>query len=108
MGDLISRAAARDVINTWARHEREDVRMVLLHNDLNAIPAVDAAPVRHGQWAERRVDELEDSTIDAWQSARCMNCGKYHTTPYMYSFTDYQFCPHCGAKMDGDDGNAAD
>ena len=45
MADLISRAAARDVINTWGRHENENVRMDLLHNDLNAIPAVDAVPV---------------------------------------------------------------
>lgn len=45
MDDLISRAAARDVINTWGRKENEDVRMDLLHNDLNAIPAVDAVTV---------------------------------------------------------------
>lgn len=43
--DLISRAAARDVINTWGRYENEDIRMDLLHNDLNALPAVDVAPV---------------------------------------------------------------
>lgn len=45
MDDLIPRAAARDVINTWGRQENEDVRMDLLHNDMNAIPAVDAIPV---------------------------------------------------------------
>lgn len=43
--DLISRAAARDVINTWGRLATEDVRMDLLHHDLNALPAVDAVPV---------------------------------------------------------------
>lgn len=48
MNDLISRAAARDVINTWGRHENEDVRMVLLHNDLNAIPAVEVPLRCHG------------------------------------------------------------
>ena len=45
MDDLIPRAAARDVINTWGRHENENDRMDLLHNDMNAIPAVDAIPV---------------------------------------------------------------
>jgi len=37
MTDLISRAAARDVINTWGRKENEDVHMDLLHNDLNSL-----------------------------------------------------------------------
>lgn len=69
-------------------------------------PAVDAAPVVHGRWTERHVDEIEETTIDAWQSARCSVCGLYHTTPYLYSFTDYKFCPHCGARMDGGDDDA--
>jgi hypothetical protein len=45
MADLISRAAARDVINTWGRQKSEKIRMGLLHRDLDAIPAVDAVPV---------------------------------------------------------------
>lgn len=100
MADLISRAAALDVINTWGRQRSEKVRMGLLHRDLDAIPAVDAVP--HGQWEERRVVYTEDTTIDAWESAKCTNCGKYHTTPYLYYFSDYNFCPNCGATMDGE------
>jgi hypothetical protein len=45
MDDLISRAAALDVINTWGRQKSEKIRMGLLHRDLDAIPAVDAVPV---------------------------------------------------------------
>lgn len=44
--DLISRAAARDVINTWGHQRNEKVRMGLLHRDLDAIPAVDAVPIK--------------------------------------------------------------
>ena len=59
----------------------------------------DRVNVVHAQWTERRVDVLEETTIDAWQSARCSACSLYHTTPYLYSFTDYKYCPNCGAKM---------
>ena len=50
-----------------------------------------------GEWTERNV--IEDGKIDALQYARCSVCGKYHTTPYLYSFTDYAYCPNCGARM---------
>lgn len=67
--DLIPRAAARDVINTWGRHENEDVRMDLLHNDINAIPAVEAAPVvrcRDCKYAHLTYDG-ECKYCDFWQ-----------------------------------------
>lgn len=52
-----------------------------------------------GEWTERKV--LEDSkAIEEWQSARCSACGKYHTTPYMYYFDDFDYCPNCGTKME--------
>lgn len=57
MDDLISRAAARDVINTWGRHGNGDVRMDLLHKDLNAIPAVDAIPV---EWLNKQCEMADD------------------------------------------------
>lgn len=49
------------------------------------------------KWLEKEVhDNVE---ITEWQSARCGNCGLYHTTPYMYYFTEYNFCPNCGVRM---------
>jgi hypothetical protein len=63
----------------------------------------DMVRVVHGKWKERRVDVLEETTIDAWQSARCSACGLYLTTPYLYNFTDYKFCPNCGADMREDE-----
>ena len=50
-----------------------------------------------GKWEEREVSS--DKVIDEWQSARCSVCGKYHTTPYMYYFDSFSFCPNCGADM---------
>ena len=48
-------------------------------------------------WLEREVDY--ETRIDAWQSAKCSRCGLYHTTPYMYYFDDFKYCPNCGAYM---------
>jgi hypothetical protein len=59
------------------------------------------------KWIEKEVLYLADGEplIEEWQSARCSACGKYHTTPYMYYFNEYKFCPNCGEKMDGKDTN---
>ena len=107
MAELISRAAAIEYLMTnmgW--HDEDgyevddaDEKRKVITDLVNGIPAVDAVPVVHGRWTE---EETSENTIDEWQSAKCTNCGKYHTTPYLYYFNDYKFCPHCGAKMDGE------
>ena len=51
-----------------------------------------------GKWEEREVSS--EQVIDEWQSARCSVCGLYHTTPYMYYFNGFNFCPSCGARME--------
>lgn len=63
---------------------------------------------KHGEWEEKETFHNADDNpiIEEWQSARCSVCHKYHTTPYMYYFSDYNFCPNCGAKMVAKDTNA--
>lgn len=68
---------------------------------VDAAPTISATSAAHGYWVERRVVHTEDTAIDAWQSAKCSNCGKYHTTPYLYYFTDYAYCPNCGVRKSG-------
>lgn len=58
----------------------------------------------YGKWLDKSVfdnfdNENNGNVIEEWQSARCSNCGKYHTTPYMYYFENYKFCPNCGIPM---------
>ena len=55
-----------------------------------------------GVWVEKKVLEQTEHGIDEWQSARCSVCGKYHTTPYMYHFFNFAYCPCCGAIMEED------
>ena len=59
----------------------------------------DVQEVKHGKWEERKVVENK-KIIEEWQSAKCSVCGKYHTTPYLYYFDDFNYCPNCGAKME--------
>lgn len=62
------------------------------------LPEGDSNERKHGEWIEREVVD-EPGIIEEWQSARCSVCGLYHTTPYMYYFHRYNFCPNCGADM---------
>ena len=75
---------------------REDA-LKALYNDyayaamevIKRLPAADVAPVVHGRWIPTEypfMNECED----------CSSCG-YRT---LYG-NGYDYCPNCGAKMDG-------
>jgi hypothetical protein len=53
-----------------------------------------------GKWEEREVSS--EQAIEEWQSARCSVCGLYHTTPHLYYFKHYNYCPNCGSYIGGD------
>lgn len=55
---------------------------------IRAVPAADVAPVVHGEW-------LNGKTF--LENAVCSNCN----TTYEAYYSKYQYCPNCGAKMDG-------
>lgn len=61
-----------------------------------------ADAVKRGKWEEQTVDSYEENAvITDWQSAKCSVCERYLTTPYLYYFNSFNFCPNCGAKMVG-------
>lgn len=92
--DVISRADAIEEISkgVWNVYE--------LIDRINTLPSADRPK---GEWEDREVfnDTDDDHIVEEWQSARCSVCGKYHTTPYMYYFNNYNYCPNCGAYMGG-------
>ena len=65
------------------------------------IPAADVRPVVRGKWEQKEVFEAKGH-VDELQSAFCPVCQRYHTTPYSYYFTQYNYCPNCGADMRGE------
>lgn len=59
--------------------------------NLKHIPAADVAPVRHGRWKE----------ADDGDGIVCSLCGTDFCT-LIYDTEYFNYCPNCGAKMDGD------
>ena len=70
---------------------------VLIEQTIADAPTIEPER-KKGEWEERKVSS--EKVIDEWQSARCSVCGKYHTTPYLYYFDNFNFCPNCGARME--------
>ena len=61
--------------------------------DIQNIPAADVAPVRHGEWAS------EETAVT------CTACGRSYDADFEVKrnvILSFDFCPSCGAKMDGD------
>ena len=63
---------------------------------VDSIPAVDAVEVRHGWW-------LFEEYPDEYYSSKCSLCG-FETVEAAY-LKGWNFCPNCGARMDGEDGD---
>lgn len=92
MTDLIDRQAAIDALS------RGEGCGNVCRRALERLPS--AQPERKkGQWLQKEVEDVEG--FDEVQVAKCSVCDRYHTTPYMYYFSDFNFCPNCGAKMEG-------
>ena len=96
MGDLISRKAMLEAIDERERIAKkyvpdiqdDELRPTLqsIREFVNNRPAVDAEPVRHGRWEH---------------GLQCPFCNQIdHTKP--------NYCPNCGAKMDGEDNRDVD
>lgn len=65
-----------------------------IQEQLESVPAADVAPVKHGRWEMRPTGMMTEygPELKAFCTA-CNNSNKQYQPPY---------CPHCGAKMDGD------
>lgn len=83
-----------DVVD-WFRpygHMDERIPFETIVSDLrDAIPSADVAPVVHARW------ETDEVTGEKY----CSDCLEraVFTSGHFYHCADY--CPHCGAKMDG-------
>lgn len=77
--------------------------MVVGVEDIEDAPAADVAPVVYGRWADSGRYTFPSGNT----SVRCTNCG-CALTESEYRLNNWNYCPVCGAKMDGGDGDAAD
>ena len=62
------------------------------------MPTVDAVPVRHGRW----IRVYSRPGVFKYLGWTCDQCGQRTGNEYAPQW--YKFCPNCGARMDGKDG----
>ena len=107
MAEYIDRDAAISLIKQYGYDAIDGGRYSLdtvddcieLANRIEALPSADVAPVVHGRW--------EDST-DEWLGTDVYTCSKCRESYVLVEGTPEQnlwnYCPNCGAKMDGKEG----
>jgi len=69
---------------------------------LKALPTVDAVTVRHGHWV-RWYEEIYDSFGIGY--APHYKCSECDTEYDQYDAMRMNYCPNCGVKLDGKDGD---
>lgn len=73
---------------------------------VDTIKPADVQPVKHGRWDVVEVEDVSTKSrlpITTIASMWCNQCNRFHNEIYYYGDpTEYaNYCPHCGAKMDG-------
>lgn len=98
MTDLRSRSALLEKFETLKNNPNNRLHEVVFLDGamsvIDAAPAVDAEPARHGRWVDKTkwIHGLPDYRFE------CSECSYAVWSP-----TDKtNYCPECGAKMDGD------
>lgn len=86
MSDLISRQETLSILSNlnsaWVGYEK-----------VSGLPTIDAAPVKHGAWVKTGQSFVNPNRF---RNYCCSVCG------YDIEKTKYNYCPNCGAKMDGE------
>lgn len=107
MSDYIEREAATELIENkqkelcpvgmYSRHalygsdrEKFDAWQEII-DAIDAIPAADVAPVRHGRWIKPVPGDGENY---------CSVCKAEQLWFYGYGYLEPNYCPNCGARMD--------
>ena len=97
MADYISREAVIRLIETEGYNEKYDLGHPKDNDwfceEVNRIPAADVAEVRHGEWKKIDVQPYfrKHYSIGNYSCSVCHRKG----------MRDWNYCPNCGAKMDG-------
>lgn len=64
--------------------------------EIRKLPAADVAPVVHGKWVHSRYDRSSEQ----FDVVKCSRCG-LEAYAMAYHVRDGNYCPNCGARMDG-------
>ena len=92
MAEYIEREAAIDLITR--RYENPEIWT----QEINSIPAADVAPVEHGRWISWEEAGNFVPSPDRHECSVCHDAAQVLVNGFEL-LSDY--CPNCGAKMDG-------
>lgn len=63
--------------------------------DILAVKAADVQSVKHSYW-------ITSHPVDVAKEFKCIVCGGLIELPVFTKHCYYNYCPNCGARMDGD------
>ena len=88
--DMLLKEIENNYSQAWAGRDFADI--------VQQQPTINAKPVKHGRWDTYDVVKILASgrTLDGF--CQCEACGSI----FPINFSEYSFCPECGARMDGD------
>lgn len=96
MTEYIERKKAVEWFMAFVHMGDDSIPTETVISDLNhAIPSADVAPVRHGRWI------CADNA-----KCKCSECDTVAFIALYPPFADKNYCPNCGAKMNGGTENA--
>ncbi len=70
---------------------------------IEAFPSADVAPVVHARWIHSRYDDCSEQ----FELVKCSQCN-HEAYAMAFYVRGGNYCPACGAKMDGGDNDATD
>lgn len=89
---------AKSVLNEierWALFVKDDILVARLMQCIRNLPAEDVAPVKRGEWVKMDMHK-------GMEQYKCSVCHSECYVPECMGEPMYNFCPNCGARMDGD------
>lgn len=72
-------------------------RLERAYAEIREMPAADVAEAVHGKWVHSRYDRSSGQ----FDVVKCSRCG-LEAYAMAYHVRDGNYCPNCGARMDGD------
>lgn len=78
-------------------------RLERAYAEIREMPAADVTEVVHGQWVHSRYDNCSEQ----FDIVKCSRCG-HEAYAAAYFVRGGNYCPNCGAKMDGGNDNVSD
>ena len=97
-GDSLCRSLVDWMFESFGKDDGHDVEFEPINKvvaGIDAHPTIDAVPVVHGEWTVSRTD-YGWNCVEFPTHCKCSQCGR--EIPYQ---DKDNFCPNCGAKMDG-------